>query len=66
MNWSEDQKTWSLNTFQEDDTSWCVKTVFLLYFFEGGDLKVQLSLSLKGVNIGMTFLLDRDQEGVKC
>ena len=41
------------------------ETVFLLYLFEGGDLKVQLSWNLKGVNIGMT-LTDRYQEGVKC
>ena len=51
-NWWEDQRTWSLNTLGEDDTLWCVKTIFLLYFFEGGDLKIQLSWSLKGINIG--------------
>ena len=34
-----------------------MKTFFLLHFFEGGDLKIQLPLSLKGVNIGMTLLL---------
>ena len=38
---------------------------FSMYFFEGGDLKIQLSWSLKGVNVGMT-LVDGDQEGVKC
>ena len=30
---------------------------FPMYFFEGGDIKIQLSLSLKGVNIKITLLL---------
>ena len=30
---------------------------FPMYFFEGGDLKIQLSSSLKGVNIGIKLLL---------
>ena len=30
---------------------------FLMCFFEGGDLKAQLSWNLKGVNIGMILLL---------
>ena len=32
---------------------------FPMCFFEGGDLKVQLDWSLKGVNIGMTQLYFR-------
>ena len=43
--------------FGEDDTLPCVKTVFLLHLFEGRYLKIQLSSSLKGVNIGKTLLL---------
>ena len=33
---------------------------FPMCFFEGGDLKVQLYWSLKGVNIGMTLLLEME------
>ena len=39
---------------------------FPMYFFEGGYLKIQLSWSLKCVNIGMPLFVDGDQEGVKC
>ena len=33
-----------------------MKTVFPMYFFEGGDLQIQLSLSLNGVNAEMILL----------
>ena len=33
------------------------KNCFPMYFFEGEDLKTQLSKGLKGMNIGMTLLL---------
>ena len=37
-----------------------MKNVSLLYFFTGWDLKIQLSSGLKGVNIGMTLLLQME------
>ena len=40
---------------------------FPMCFFEGGNLKVKLSRSLKGVkHRNDTSIVDGDQEGVKC
>ena len=41
------------------------KKLFPMYFFESGDLKIQLSWSLNGVNRDDTFIIDGDQECVK-
>ena len=57
MNWWEDQRTWTLNTFWRRWHFVMHNNCFPVCFFEGGDLKVSLSWSLKGVNIGMTLLL---------
>ena len=59
LGWRSDEKIRQLEAwilFGEDYTL-CVKIVFLLYFFEGEDLKIQLSWKLKGVNIGMALWL---------
>ena len=37
---------------------------FPMCFFEGGDQMIQLSCSLKGVNIGMTLLLQMEVKNV--
>ena len=42
------------------------KNYFPKCFIEAGDLKVQLSWELKGVNIGITLpIVDRGHESVK-
>ena len=56
MNWWEDQRTWSLNTFWRRWHFVMCENCFPICFFEVGDLKVQLSWSLKGVNLEMTLI----------
>ena len=55
MNWWEDQRTWSLNTLWRRWHFVMCENCFPMCFFEVGDLKVQLSWSLEGVNMEMTL-----------
>ena len=67
LGWWTDKKTRELETyilFGEDDTLWCVKTVFLLYLFECGD-SVVLKFE-RCEHRDDTSIVEGDQEGVKC
>ena len=63
MRWPDNFK---LKFFLEKMTLWCVKIVFLLYFFEDGNLDSVALKFERSEHRDDTSVVDWDQEGVKC